>query len=72
MRTNLKRSALALACVLGMSGVAAAHAAGDDAADENPSRSEAVELERVVATAQKRVENVGEVPMAISVISEAM
>lgn len=70
MRTNLKRSALALACVLGMSGVAAAHAAGDDAADENPSRSEAVELERVVATAQKRVENVGEVPMAISVISE--
>ena len=69
MRTARNRSTLALACALGLLG-SAAHAQEGDAPAARASRADAVELDRVVATAQKRTENVAEVPMAISVISE--
>lgn len=71
MRATHKRSTLALACALSMAAMVV-HAADEVADDPQASRSDTdmVELERVVATAQKRSESIMEVPMGISVISE--
>ena len=70
MRKMMKRSVLASMCALCCAGIAS-NAMAQEAAKETPARaSDTVELERVVATAQKRTESIMEVPMGISVISE--
>lgn len=70
MRKMMKRSVLASMCALCCAGIAST-AMAQEAAKETPARaSDTVELERVVATAQKRTESIMEVPMGISVISE--
>lgn len=75
MRKTMKRSILATMCALccgGLAGAASAQDAASDAnADARAKAPDAIELDRVVATAQKRSENIMEVPAGVSVISEA-
>ena len=74
MRKTMKRSILATMCALccaGLAGAASAQDAASDANVDNRAKApDAVELDRVVATAQKRSENIMEVPAGISVINE--
>lgn len=75
MRKTMKRSILATMCALCCAGLAGAASAQDAASDANADvrakAPDAIELDRVVATAQKRSENIMEVPAGVSVISEA-
>jgi len=72
MRKTMTRSILATTvslCCMGLATSALAQDADADA-DGNRSTPDVVELDRVVATAQKRSENVMEVAAGVSVISE--
>ncbi|HAU79925.1 MAG TPA: hypothetical protein DCW96_04520, partial [Stenotrophomonas sp.] len=70
MRKPMKRSILASTVTLCCMGLATAAMAQDADADGSRSTPDVVELDRVVATAQKRAENVMEVAAGVSVISE--
>ncbi len=72
MRTTLKRSILATTVAMCCAGLAPQAFAQETADDTDAGRSapDAVELDRVVATAQKRSENIMEVASGVSVISE--
>jgi len=70
MRKPMKRSILASTVTLCCMGLATTAMAQDADADGSRSTPDVVELDRVVATAQKRSENVMEVAAGVSVISE--
>lgn len=70
MRKPMKRSILASTVTLCCMGLATSAMAQDADADGSRSTPDVVELDRVVATAQKRSENVMEVAAGVSVISE--
>ncbi len=64
MQYQMKLSVLTLACASALGGIAVAQA------QDTARQDETVTLEAVIATAQKRSENIMEVPAGISVISE--
>ncbi|WP_417471708.1 TonB-dependent receptor [Luteimonas mephitis] len=65
-----RRSRLALAILAAMAFTATGAALAQDADPGRPATADATELDRVIVTANKRVENVREVAAAISVIGE--
>src|SRR5690625_3492186 len=65
----MKKTRLAVACVLGTAFAFAAHAQAPGA-EETEASTDVGTLDRILVTAQKRSENMMEVPAGISVLGE--